>query len=167
MIIGLTGKKGTGKSYCVRKLEKQYKNTSVVKFAKPLYDMQDAIYEIANLPYPDPKDRKLLQFLGTEWGRSIDKDLWINLWKDQANFLLSDGKIVLCDDIRFDNEAELVRNMGGIIIELTGPSRIANDGTENHASEKGIDKKYVDIFLEINDNIIKEVEHFMEKESVR
>lgn len=64
--------------------------------------------------------RHLLQTLGTEWGRrQIRPDLWLNLWHRQVDIQRkrawreSRPCRIVVDDVRFRNEAELIRKMGG------------------------------------------------------
>jgi hypothetical protein len=47
---------------------------------------------------------------------------------------------IVIDDIRFDNEALLVRDMGGIVVEITRP----NTSQMAHASEAGIARNLID-----------------------
>lgn len=59
--------------------------------------------------------RKLMQWYGTDYRRKMNPNYWMNKWV--LNFAkFSD--IVLVDDIRFPNEAELVRSLGGYIIKI-------------------------------------------------
>jgi hypothetical protein len=68
-----------------------------------------------------------MQNYGTEVRRRDNPDYWTKQWC--AN--LPEGLIVV-DDVRFLNEAEAVKKMGGIIVRLTRPD-IKNGG--NHQSE--------------------------------
>ena len=47
---------------------------------------------------------------------------------------------IVIDDIRFDNEAELVRAMGGVVAEITRPGTIQM----THASEAGVSRHLID-----------------------
>jgi hypothetical protein len=174
-IVTFTGRMGVGKSTAIQILD-EIPNTALynVKFAEPLYRMQEEIYNIISSVYKRPadfvKDRKLLQWLGTEWGRgTISESLWIDIWKSEVKDLVMDegsldkyftvgggesNTIITCDDVRFDNEAEAVKSLGGIIIQLTSnktDQRInTTNGISGHASEKGVDKKYIDYTIENN-----------------
>jgi len=54
--------------------------------------------------------RQLLQTLGTEWGRQcVHPDLWLMCWKKRIEAYEN----VVVDDVRFPNEADLVRSLGG------------------------------------------------------
>jgi dephospho-CoA kinase len=159
-IIALTGSMGSGKSTAVQHFKELYlqKQVNVFKFAEPLYQIQEFAYRTIQKVYPKPdnfiKDRKLLQWLGTQWGRELDQNLWVNLWRAEVTYAQENypQSIALCDDCRFDNEAKTIKSMGGVIIKLTSTdaqNRIATaNGLENHKSEAGIDKKYVDFVID-------------------
>jgi len=166
-IIGLCGKMGSGKStvcdMITAELHEYGYEVIVKKFAQPLYDMQEFIYKRAYLDQPATKDRKLLQWLGTEWGRSLDHDLWVDIWEQDVRhdkfFTGNDKVIYIADDIRFDNEAEKVTEMGGIVIRVDAPediraARIKIQNTK-HSSEKGISDKYVYATIYNNTNSIE------------
>lgn len=158
MIIGLSGTMGVGKSTAVEVLRGSAEGRPVfnVKFAQPLYDIQEMVYDRISPVFKRPpefvKDRKLLQWLGTEWGRdSISKTLWVDLWKARTTQILgqSPGAVVVCDDVRFDNEADAIHHMGGQVILLTGKrtaDRAAGGvGIQGHSSEAGIAAHLVDM----------------------
>jgi hypothetical protein len=63
--------------------------------------------------------RDILRFIGTEWGRVLDHDIWaVKALKDaKAAMMKSSGAVVITDG-RFDNETMLTRCAGGIAIRL-------------------------------------------------
>lgn len=151
MIIAFNGPMGSGKSTAVEAIkflsDKQKAKVRVVKFAGALYDMQEMIYRRIESVYKRPddfvKDRKLLQWLGTDWGRdTIRQDIWVALWRADALELERQGFIVVTDDCRFDNEAEAVREVGGLVVRIDAPTiagrAVVTNGIAGHASEKGI-----------------------------
>jgi hypothetical protein len=153
MIIAFTGGYGVGKSTAISITRTLLGDLRLVKFAQPLYDMQEYAYKRISSVYKRPKefvkDRTLLQWLGTNWGREVvGKNVWVDIWKAEASVNLAVGNIVVCDDCRFDNEAETIKSMGGIIIKLVRPDNA------KHASEAGIDQKYIDFVVE-NDNTVE------------
>lgn len=166
-IIGLSGSMGSGKSTCVKLIEElTHKEVYVVKFAAPLYAMQELIYNTILPVYERPdsfvKDRKLLQWLGSDWGRSIDKDLWIKYWLQTVaqHNKFNSSDILICDDLRFDNEAETIKNLGGLIVKLNSKQtnlRIDTaSGISNHSSEAGIKLDYIDVIID-NDGTIDDL----------
>lgn len=168
MIIAFSGPMGSGKTTALETLvfgtlDTQHK-VRLAKLAQPLYDMQEFIYRRVAGAHSRPKnfikDRKLLQFLGKEWGRDqISDTLWIDLWKDEALKLEARGYIVATDDVRFNNEAEAIRSLGGKIIKIESDyiftkSRIStNSGIIDHPSEYGIDSQLADYTITNNGTV--------------
>lgn len=172
-VVAFTGPMGSGKSTAIKYLQSYLfgigKSPTLVKFAQPLYDMQELIYQRIESVYERPstfvKDRKLLQWLGTDWGRdTISRTLWVDLWKvDALSLIYTDpGYVVLCDDCRFDNEAEMVRRLGGVVIQLQTTRNLDRITTANgikaHSSEAGINPSYVYSTVS-NDGTINEFEN--------
>lgn len=91
--------------------------------------------------------REVLQIVGTEMFRSIQKNVWSNatirkITKDKPD-------LALIADCRFPNEVDVIKNNGGIVIKLT-----RNLYNSNHASEIALDPEYYDqsIFDLVIDN---------------
>lgn len=159
-VIAFTGKMGSGKSTALEFLSgsKLFDNRTLfyVKFAEPLYDIQEYIYgRIAHVyrrPEPLVKDRKLLQWLGTDWGRNtVSENLWIDIWKNEVETLLRrfPRALILTDDCRFDNEAEAIRKMDGIVIHVAGlrADSPLDDAVSNHVSELGLELDSIDHYV--------------------
>lgn len=146
-LIGIAGPARAGKdtlaSYLLDNLSDDWSRSS---FADPLKDMLRAI----GVDCSDDKKaviddsygatpRHMMQTLGTEWGRqTIDNDIWV-----KAFARLNAGKCVIVPDVRFENEAELVRKHG-VLIHLTGRGGIEG----NHVSENAIEFKPGDIVID-------------------
>ena len=139
-LIALTGYKGSGKSTAAQHLARTHGYRRLA-FAQPLKDMLIAMGLTQEQVYGNKKEipasilgsrtpRHAMQTLGTEWGRDmIDKNLWVNAVERR---LIGDVPTVI-DDLRFPNEAEMVRRRKGIIIF------IARDGLQDvHPSETNI-----------------------------
>lgn len=166
MIIGFSGKMGVGKSTAIEVLRASTgRPVFLVKFAQPLYDIQEAVYDRVAPVYKRPeyfvKDRKLLQWMGTEWGRdSISKTLWVDLWSARATQIWAENPsaIVACDDVRFDNEAETIRRHGGRVVLLTDTLKYRDRaeggvGIQGHSSEAGIAPALVDRTVDNNNTL--------------
>jgi hypothetical protein len=156
-VVGFTGGMGVGKSTAIQFMKDNTNRiVKLVKFAQPIYDIQEFAYRRIQPVYARPetfvKDRKLLQWLGTEWGRSLKDSIWVDIWKaDVLEWKHDCGEVVtiVCDDVRFDNEAQAIKDMGGTIIKINAADvkdRIdTSAGIVHHQSESGIDSKFIDI----------------------
>lgn len=139
MIIGISGWKRNGKDAVSKYLAFQY-DFCRTKFAAPLKEMLRAMLKSAGVSALDIErmiegDLKELpseilgghtpvhamQTLGTEWGRGlIGKEFWVGLWKARALQELSQGRQVVVDDLRFKNEGDALKSLGGISILIHG-----------------------------------------------
>lgn len=139
-LIAFTGAAQSGKTTCARWLWDKF-GFSTFSFAAPLKRM------LATLCPIDDKEarphvlcgktvREAMQTLGTEWGRNcIGGEIWLRAAKVEIEHLQSIGVPgVACDDVRFDNEAEMIRGLGGIVVALKRPGM----PRMQHASEAGI-----------------------------
>jgi hypothetical protein len=98
----------------------------------------------------EPTARRLLQTLGTEWGRDcIDTNFWTGLWANQA---VQREKVVV-DDMRFVNEVAAVRKLGGQIWEIQRPGI---ELTIKHRSEGGLAGVEFDRTI-VNDGTIEDL----------
>lgn len=102
--------------------------------------------------------RKLMQTLGTEWGRLIDQDLWVNLAKVNIANLLDRGYNVVVDDVRYRNEADMLRKK--FHAELYGIVRPGQVDTTGHSSEGALDDYGYFKDVIINDGTL---DHFKQK----
>jgi len=140
MKIAFGYKISSGKDTCVDYLIQKYGGKKY-SFSKYLYDILYYAQNICN--FNKEKDRKFLQWIGTEWGRNIDKDVWIKLFlkdvkKDENNGVTN----FFCSDVRFLNEFESLKKDGWICVKLN--RYIENDerigsGNEKHISEYELD----------------------------
>jgi hypothetical protein len=77
--------------------------------------------------------RWLLQTIGTEFGRqAIAEDIWIRCWEARVRRY----DTVVTDDVRFTNEAEAVKAIGGQMWKIIRPSAQRNT---DHPSEGALD----------------------------
>jgi hypothetical protein len=129
--IAFGGKMGVGKDSAVDFLISKY-NGKKLSFAKPLYDILHYVQEKCG--FPIEKDRRFLQFIGTDWAREKDPDIWINLL---INSIPEKGNVFL-SDLRFPNELTALKNNGWICVKLLRNHHLLNregTGTVNHSSE--------------------------------
>jgi len=146
-IVGFTGYKGSGKDTAAAFLreiaQEQGMTTDRRGFADALKD--ELASRICNVNYarvraemddPTKKERYRLglQWWGSEFRRTDDPDYWIKkmrTWLEQCT-----ADLVVIPDVRFENEAALIRELGGIIVRVTRPNNAPND---SHISETGIE----------------------------
>jgi len=77
--------------------------------------------------------RHMLQTLGTEYGRQcIHPDIWVRCWKGRA----SRFDAVVADDVRFPNEAKMIKLLGGEMWRIDRPGATT---TFDHVSEGSLD----------------------------
>jgi hypothetical protein len=86
----------------------------------------------------DERGRRLLQTLGTDAGRHYDPEIWVRMWKARAWALLATGNWIVADDVRFENEAAAVRELGGLVVMVTGRVETMAGATAEHVSELGV-----------------------------
>lgn len=152
-LIGIHGKARAGKDTAAKYLVSEHGFVRQA-FADPLKRAGQAMFGLNEqetwddslkevvIPYWGMSPREMFQKLGTEGGREVfGEDLWLKRWlkfyeeyKDLSN--------IVVPDVRFENEAELVRARGGIVIHLTTSRKSALKGnTTTHASEAGVEFK--------------------------
>jgi hypothetical protein len=98
--------------------------------------------------------REAYQTLGTEWGRNmIGQDIWLRAMARRIKGERGVARGIVVDDCRFDNEAALLRSLGGRIIEIVRP------GYERalHSSEAGISSRFIDYTL-VNNGSVEELQ---------
>jgi len=141
MIIGLSGKMGTGKSTLATFIMSVMGLTAIVKIASILYELQDMIYKTLGLTLEGEKDRPLLIAIGM-WGRSKDENFWTDKAMQRAKELSAQGYTVIIDDCRFPNEAKAIEDAGGLLIRIEGVQRGPNITPEaiNTPSECALDE---------------------------
>jgi hypothetical protein len=103
-------------------------------------DLEDPIKK--STPHPrlcGRTPRHAMIALGTEWGRDlISPDLWTTLWTLDVEPLLSSGKDVVVDDLRFPNELRAVRRLGGVPLYIVG-TRNTQPPVQHRSENPGMD----------------------------
>ena len=125
MIVGISGKRGTGKSLAASHMAKS--GWKVVSFAGELKTMAKSMFPFSenDLSIPSKKEsnwkghdwspREFMIHLG-EFMRFHEPMYWLNrgiaLCKDQAknNYVF--------DDVRYKNEAEAIKKLGGVLLRI-------------------------------------------------
>jgi hypothetical protein len=160
VVIGITGKAGAGKDTVADYLVREH-GFQKLSFATILKKMLEA----AGMPEPANREdkektipgfsfswREAAQKLGTEWGRGLDPNVWVDAIEkyitmteekrgQRPRFVISDA--------RFENEAVLIRRRG-VLLHVYG--READLGAKSaHVSEAGIVRMPSDILVDNSD----------------
>ena len=154
MLIGFSCKKGSGKSFFADYL---VNNKLFIKlsFASPLKEITKILFNLSDEDVKDPikkelinpkfnaSPRELMQWLGTDIMReefnkkfNYSGSIWIDSVKDKVKTLLDNNKDVVIDDVRFQNEVDMIHSLGGIVINLRNDlDNTLNNSTSTHSSE--------------------------------
>lgn len=151
MIIGLTGYKGSGKSEVAKHLEQKYsfirvnfKDALVEEMKEKLPDTLSAIANIYTMTIPElflkkPMImRELMQNYGTEVRRSDDPLYWITQWEESIRNLPLEQSLIVCDDVRFINEAYAIKKNNGKIIRVMNLSQGEPSSHQSETEQKHI-----------------------------
>ncbi len=113
--IAFYGPMASGKSWCANYLYDKHSYTKVA-FARKLKLVAEDLFGIKD---KSGSNRKLLQDLGTNL-RSLDPDIWIK------HLLLSieDDQFVVLDDLRYINEAKVLKNHGFTLVLANCPEAV-------------------------------------------
>lgn len=140
MLIGISGRARTGKDTTADYIIKKLKEHSKASFAEPIKKMlraglglthehtDGALKDVIH-PLYGVTPRHMMQTLGTQWGRHLIHD---DIWVLRANEL--DLSKAIISDVRFNNEADFIRNHGYLIhiVRASAPKL-------DHESERGIE----------------------------
>lgn len=151
-LIGLAGKARSGKDTVADMLAAR--GFERYAFAQPLKQGVRAMFGLTEahtdgewkedvLPWLGRSPRYLMQTLGTEWGRQlVAEDVWLRLAQKRLDDMREDAvctfgrcRGLVISDVRFDNEAEWVRDQGGEVWHIARPEAQA---VADHASEAGV-----------------------------
>lgn len=160
-VLGITGKARVGKDTFADVLVNRH-GFRKISFADPIRSM---VSEMTGIPVQDLIDgplkeqivpwigqspRQLMQSLGTDWARNtIDQNIWLNHAKRRIAKMAEDPRIkgIVFADIRFDNEAFLIKELGGNVLHVYRPGV---SSVNDHASEAGL-KTFQTPFYVVND----------------
>lgn len=163
-IIGLIGRKRSGKDTFAAPLVEHY-GYAKVAFADPLkaaalaadpilsaetfqdehWDHHTEVYrlsaavELYGWEYTKdhfPEARRFLQALGTDAIRALDDDFWLRQGQAAIAANVRAQTPTVVTDCRFPNEADAIRQRGGVIVRIIRPGQ---DTTDLHPSETALD----------------------------
>lgn len=163
MLVAIAGPAGVGKDTVGAWFKAQ--GYATYAFAEPLRA------GMAAMGFPEPRDRRDkesvvqgfeftwrrgIQTLGTEWGRSLDPDIWT---KVAERVILQHPKLAITD-LRFPNELAMLRDYGATIIHMRGRGVEMGDNSR-HVSEVRLPVGTEDIVIH-NTGTIKQLHDILE-----
>lgn len=145
MHIGLVGHKGAGKNLAAEFIVKELPDFWPLAFADPLREACTIIFglnskemhdrDLKEVPlerYPFESPRQILQRVGTECIRSQYPEAWIEAWKHR----IKPFPDTVTTDVRFQNEAAAIVELGGKLIRIERPAdRLPDNQRDLHPSE--------------------------------
>ena len=144
MLIGLTGRMGSGKDAVAAHLVEHHDFTRFA-FADILKELaRDIGWDGAK----DEKGRRLLQDLGHGVRQHLGDDSWVKAL-DRAIWRVCNPYTsrIAVSDVRYPNEVEWVRSYGGLLVRVDRPG-VNRSGPEHaHPTEASIDRFQVDAVL--------------------
>lgn len=167
-LVAISGLARCGKDTLAKALVGQF-GYRKYSFAEPLYKMLNTLPYLehlgshmetaekeAEIAFYGKSPRRLLQTLGTEWGRNfVHPDIWIRIMEDklQNKFDITRHSSYVISDLRFPNEAEWVRKIGGLVVRVHRNHEV---NVAKHVSEEGFPMLPQDIRIS-NDGTIEQL----------
>ncbi|MCS7316714.1 MAG: hypothetical protein NZZ41_00120 [Candidatus Dojkabacteria bacterium] len=159
-LLGLVGKKNSGKDTLGNYLEKKY-NFTKLSFAEPLKKITSILFEWemnlleGNTPksriWREQKDeywssklkqdftpRKALQTIGTDiFRKNFDENIWIYIIEKKILKNINDkNQHIVITDCRFENECKFIKEYGGILFFISRKESFLNDEHDSENIEK-------------------------------
>lgn len=171
MIIGITGLRRSGKTTVSKYLQAEHGFVAHNFKAAIIQEMKDKFPEtldalcrhleganntVDGLFEEKPRAmRALMQNFGTDVRRAEDPNYWVDKWSKS----LPDDNVVV-DDVRFLNEADAIRLLGGVIIRVQNPD-ITSGGS--HVTET--EQEQIDADFSLEAEMGNKIELFRQTES--
>tara|TARA_Y100000389_G_C17449020_1_gene513466 strand:- start:1441 stop:2070 length:630 start_codon:yes stop_codon:yes gene_type:complete len=179
-VIGLCGRMGVGKDYVAKWMKEHiFRDGLIISFADMLKyqcilqsekvcENNNAIETYNNyFKEKPPEVRSELQTYGCMM-RERNPEIWISVILVSIKMHMDRGvKVFLIPDVRFSNEAEMIKKLDGYIVKVEAPKRsklrtelLCNDSV-NHISETSGDSIEADITInnDIDTEFSKDVEN--------
>lgn len=167
VIVGLTGKARSGKDSAANALIQQ--GYIKMAFADPLKRALAALTgEVLNAYHSDELKeavtpalgitrRKGLQDLGTAIRTTFGSEAFVRLLQYDILRGNPGHRYYVVSDVRYPNEAQALREMGGIIIQVSRPDHAGLTGLEAlHSSEAGLPPEMIDGTV-VNDGSLEDL----------
>lgn len=143
-LIGISGKKQSGKSSVAEIISMYRPNVVVYNFATELKSQLARMLGVTPDYIDRHKDnfRLILQGYGTDYKRKLHgEDYWVKLWKEAVERIIeqSPSSLIVTADVRFMNEVECIKKMGGEVWRIERLVTIGVPNSDTHESETKLD----------------------------
>lgn len=162
IIIGLTGKKESGKDTVVRIVAK-YLDPSIKTYKLAFAtEVKRKVAEMLGVSLQEIEDNKemfrlILQGYGTDYCRkNFGENYWIGIWQKKLELLRNEvGRIdiLFVPDIRFENEFNMLQKENALIFRVDAINKSRLSKIDIHPSEQGdfpVDGVLLNDFSDIN-----------------
>lgn len=139
-IIGISGKKKSGKSTIAELINLYYPNVKILNFADAVKEqVAHAIgCDIEYINSHKDNFRLILQGWGTDYRRKMfGEDYWVKIWMQGVDTIARQHPscLLVCADVRFENEVSAVEQMSGVVWRVMRSS----EPYDSHISECALD----------------------------
>ncbi len=166
LVIGFSGKMGHGKDEArriARRICYRY-HTARVAFGDILKREVAAAtqLDVEFINANKEQFRELLQCWGTQFRRKLfGENYWVRQMKremdrlrnDDGGYLQQPCDIVFVTDVRFPNEAEAIKDEGGVVVRVDRGDFILNQDAASHSTETALDDYQFDYTLDNTGNL--------------
>jgi len=141
MRFAIVGKQCSGKTMVAQLMKTMYTGNFVtLKFAEPIYDVLNILEQ--------KKNRRFMQEFSDLTKIYFGENIFVNLLERKLknlNFLFADDDIlVVCDDVRYQNEVDLLKKYGFLFVLVEANQALRKERAikqglefyEDHSSEK-------------------------------
>lgn len=161
-ILGLCGKRRSGKDLLARRLSLRFDDVQIMKFASTLKGLTFCTTSNINAFTPSVDDdmRRMLQIFGSTIMRNHRNG--VRAFVDMVDAALGapDAQKVIITDVRYPHEAEWIRSLGGVVVKIvTNNGNNASD-LDKHASEQRISEVRADLEITSSDALTDDYTRF-------
>nr|QBK91046.1 MAG: deoxynucleotide monophosphate kinase [Pithovirus LCPAC202] len=141
-----------GKGESVKYLVDKYGGIEL-SFAEPVYKILCFAQETCQ--FKPKKDRNFLQWIGTDWGRNQDSEVWVKCLIRRVEYISPEENIFV-SDVRYPNEKKALEDHGFTLIRLTRKTNqeklLIGDDCLKHSSETALTSNDVEWSHRIENN---------------
>lgn len=158
-VIGLSGLAGAGKDTIADYMRSVYaaekmafadplKKSVAILLAESVEKFQDRETKEQKHPFWGITRRKIMQDMGDNVRQCFGPDFFI--WRLHQQITQCNANLIVVTDVRYNQEADYIKNvMRGKIWKVSGRAHSVKGRAEaEHASEKGLDEKYIDFCVD-------------------